>query len=487
LEPLPPGITRFDYDRSKLTPSLAHIGVGGFHRSHQAVYVDQMLGAGLTDWAYWGLGLLPGDSRMRDALAAQDFGYTVLQNLETGERPAHWVRSILGMDVTAAAPFSVMARLTDPAVRIVTLTITEGGYNISDSTGEFDVANPAVLADLDPAAPPKTVFRHLAEALARRRDQGARPFTVVSCDNIPGNGAVARQAVCAFAELFSPGLGDWIAGNVAFPSSMVDRITPATADADRDFLRAAYGFRDRCPVPCEPFSQWVLEDVFPAGRPPFEAVGVQLTSDVTPYENMKLRLLNGAHQGLGHFGLLLGDSLVDKTANNPAVCGFLRGYFAEAAPTLGVVPGVDLGQYTATLLSRFANPYIKDTNARLATDASDRIGKFVLPVVRARLAAGEASPAAAAIVAAWARRVELAAQAGDPEQLGDRRSTRLVANWDPANDVAFLRDPGLFGALAGEPRFTDPYLDALRALRRDGPRGVLAALSQGRLALAGPS
>jgi mannitol 2-dehydrogenase len=469
-------ISSFDYDRSRLTPGLVHIGVGNFHRSHQAAYLDQLLGHGETDWAYWGVGLLPQDARMRDALAAQDFSYTLLQNLDTGVRDAHTIRSIVGMDVAPEDPARVMARLTDPTTRIVSLTITEGGYNISDSTGEFDDHNPTIRADLDLQRPPSTVFRFLAEALQRRRDAGIDPFTVMCCDNLPGNGNVARKAVCGFAELFSPGLGAWIASNVAFPNSMVDRITPVTTEADRSYLRDTYGVEDRWPVPCEPFTQWVLEDTFPSGRPAFERAGVQVTADVVPYENMKLRLLNGAHQALGHFGLLLGDELVDKTANDPRMIELIGRYFEEGIPTLGNVPGVDLDEYTLTLLSRFANPYIRDTNARLATDASDRIPKFVLPVVNARLKDGQDCLIAITIVAAWARRVELAAHAGDLDHLYDRLAPQLVASFRTDDDLAFLRDPAIFGDLAAQPAFTIPYQKLLKLLRETGPRGFLATL-----------
>jgi mannitol 2-dehydrogenase len=466
-------IPHFGYDRKDLRPHLAHIGVGNFHRSHQACHLDRLLGAGATDWAYWGIGLLPRDSAMRDALAAQDFAYTLLQNLPTGERAAHQVRSIVGMDLAAEDPGQVMARLTDPETRIVSLTVTEGGYNISDSTGEFDAANPAVLADLDPSQAPRTLFRFLAEALRRRRELGVDPFTVMSCDNLPGNGQVARRAVTAFADLFDPGLGGWIGGHVAFPNSMVDRITPVTTDADRAWVQAAFGVADRWPVPCEPFAQWVLEDDFPTGRPPFEQAGVQLTGDVVPYENMKLRLLNGAHQAIGHFGLLLGDDLVDVTARRPAVIAFLRRYFSQASATLGDVPGVDLAGYTATLLERFANPYVKDTNARLVTDASDRVPKFVLATAHAALAAGADASTQAAVVAAWARRAELAASAGD---LDDRAAAQLFQAVRCGDGLAFL-DPARFGALADDPAFTGPYLATLQSLRQRGPEATLAALA----------
>ncbi|MDR1394311.1 MAG: mannitol dehydrogenase family protein [Bifidobacteriaceae bacterium] len=467
-------LTSHSYDRSGLEQAMVHIGVGNFHRSHQATYIDDLLGLGATDWAYWGVGLLPRDQLMRDALAAQDFRYALLRYSDDAAPTAHVVSSILGMDLAQQDPSAVMARLTSPRTRLVSLTVTEGGYNLSDTTGEFDSDAADIKADLDPAAPPKTVFRWLAESLSRRRAAGTAPYTVVSCDNLPGNGQAARRSVTAFADLLEPGLGQWIGANVAFPNSMVDRITPATSDDDRRLMAEEFGWADRWPVPAEPFRQWVLEDSFPSGRPALERAGVQLTSDVTPYEDIKLRLLNGAHQAIGHFGLLLGDRYVSQTAARPEMIDLLLAYFAEAQLTLTEVPGIDLPDYCDTLLKRFSNSHIRDTNSRLAEDASARIPKFVLPVVFDRLATGGAAPVASGIVAAWAHRLELGPEVGGPAY--DRLADRL-SNLARCDDLALLSEAAIFGDLAAQPGFTQPYLNTLRSLRSVGADRTVRALN----------
>ncbi|MDR2372979.1 MAG: mannitol dehydrogenase family protein [Bifidobacteriaceae bacterium] len=471
--------TRFGYDRSKVTPGIVHIGVGNFHRSHQAMYIDRLIGSGNGDeWGIWGIGLLPGDVAMRDALRSQDFTYTVLERHADGSCRGHTVRSILGMDIGPECPERVLARLAHPTTRIVSLTVTEGGYNISDSTGKFDPDNPAVRADLDPARPPTTVFRYLAEALRRRRDAGIAPFTVVSCDNLPGNGYAAKHSLSAFASLIDPELANWIAAEVAFPNSMVDRITPATTQEDRAMAKELFGVDDAWPVPAEPFTQWVLQDEFSCGRPPLETVGVWMTDDVGPYEHMKLRLLNGAHQALAYLGILLGHNLVHEAASDPRLVDFIGRYFEEAIPTLKPVAGIDIDAYTIALLERFANPSIKDTLARLALDASDRIPKFVLPVVADRLAAGQPCDISAAIVAAWARYSEAAIDPGGGITMNDRRREQIMGlaarmSTDP---LGFLREESIFGDLANRPGFTTPYLRFLGLLRTAQVAGALQTL-----------
>ncbi len=271
----------------------------------------------------------------------------------------------------------------------MSLTITEGGYAIDDVTGRFNPEAPGIVGDLEPDAIPQTVFGLVTAALERRRSTGREPFTIMSCDNLPGNGALAREAFSAFAGLRTPGLGAWIEQEVRFPNSMVDRITPVTTDEDRAEIAARFGIDDEWPVVCEPFTQWVLEDSFNLSRPPLEDVGVQVVSDVAPYELMKLRLLNASHQGLGYFGYLCGYTYVHEAAQDPLFRRFLRGYMdQEATPSLDPVPGVDLAAYKEQLLERFSNPEIRDTIARLCAESSDRIPKWLLPVVRYQLVGG---------------------------------------------------------------------------------------------------
>ncbi|MBY8859497.1 mannitol dehydrogenase family protein [Nocardia sp. CA2R105] len=469
------------YDRSGLTAGIVHFGVGGFHRAHQAMYIDRLLArGGSKEWAICGVGVLPGDRRMRDVLAAQDGQYTLSVVGADGVWDTRVIGSITEYLYAPDDPEAVLAKLADPATRIVSLTITEGGYGIDATTGEFDAAEPSVAADLAPDAVPRTVFGLVVEALARRRAAGIAPFTVMSCDNIQGNGEVARRVFGTFARLRDADLGEWIDREVSFPNSMVDRITPVTPpEAEAEVLRRT-GITDWWPVITEPFTQWVLEDSFTLGRPAYEEVGVQVVEDVTPYELMKLRLLNAGHQGIAYFGHLCGYRMVHDAARDPLFDRFLMRYMDfEATPTLRPVPGVDLDSYKRTLIERFGNPAIGDTIARLCAESSDRIPKWVLPVIRERLAAGGEIDCAAAIVASWARYAEGVDEQGEPIEVVDRLRDRLVplAQRQRTDPTAFLCDRSVFGDLIDEPRFVRPYLAALESLHTKGARATLADLA----------
>ncbi len=446
------------YDRSTLTAGIVHVGVGGFHRAHQAMYLDRLMNAGKAhDWAICGVGVLPGDARMRDALTAQDGLYTLVEKHPGGRYEARVIGSIIDYLFAPDDPEAVVARMSDPAVRIVSLTITEGGY-------------PAGF-DARAATAPVTVFGLVTEALRRRRARGLGPFTVMSCDNIPGNGEVARRAFTAFARLADPELAAWIEEAVAFPDSMVDRITPVTTDDDRAAVALRCGVEDAWPVVCEPFAQWVLQERFSAGRPPFEEAGVQVVAEVRPYELMKLRLLNADHQALGYLGFLGGYRYVHEAVADAAIATLLAGYMdLEATPTLPPVPGIDLDAYKRTLLQRFANPEIRDTLARLCAESSDRIPTWLLPVVRERLARGGSVTYAATVVAAWARYAEGVDESGAPIEVVDRLKERLTAaaRTQRERPTAFIEDRELFGDLADDSRFVGPYLRALESLHTKG-------------------
>src|SRR5699024_2899696 len=313
------------YDRTRLQAGIIHIGVGGFHRAHQAMYLDELMNAGKAyDWAICGLGLMPGDARMRDALNSQDGLYTLAVKHPDGQLEARVIGSIVDYLYAPDDPAAALERMCDPAIRIVSLTVTEGGYNVNQVTGQFDFDNPAVRAELEPGATPSTHFGYVIEALRRRRERGTPPFTVMSCDNIQGNGDNAHRMFGAFARAKDPELADWIDTHVPFPNCMVDRITPVTTDDDRDLVRSSFGIEDQWPVVTEPFTQWVLEDEFATGRPPYEDVGVQLVQDVTPYELMKLRLLNVSHQGIAYLGHLAGYRMVHDVAQDDLFASFLR-------------------------------------------------------------------------------------------------------------------------------------------------------------------
>lgn len=378
------------YDRQAVTPGIVHIGVGGFHRAHQAMYLDALMNQGeALEWGIVGVGVMPGDKRMQQALAAQDYLYTLVVKHPDGEYQPRVIGSMVDYLFAPEDPEAVIEKMADPTIKIVSLTVTEGGYNFHPVTGEFNLDSPQVRDDLAHPEQPSTSFGLVVEALVRRRARGIAPFTVMSCDNIQGNGDVAKRMFSAYARARSAGLGDWLTAEVAFPNAMVDRITPVTAPTDIEELAQRFDVEDAWPVVCEPFSQWVLEDHFPLGRPALEKVGVQLVDDVEPYELMKLRLLNASHQALAYFGYLAGYRYAHEVCQDPLFVEFLLGYMREeGTPTLAPVPGVDLETYRLTLIERFANPQIKDTLARLCAESSDRIPKWLVPVIRQQLSQG---------------------------------------------------------------------------------------------------
>ena len=465
------------YERREVTGGIAHIGVGGFFRAHQAMYLDTLMNQGKAlDWGITGIGLLPGDRRMRDVLHAQDCLYTLVVTDADGSVHPRVIGSIVDYLLAPDDPEATLRVLTDPATRIVSLTITEGGYLVDRATGELDADDPSVQADLAEGAVPSTVAGYLVEALGRRRGAGVEPFTVVSCDNFQGNGEVARRLVTAFAHLKDPDLAAWLEANVSFPSSMVDRITPLSVDQDRVTLAEDFGVEDGWPVVCERFAQWVLEDSFPCGRPPLEDVGVQLVRDVMPYELMKLRLLNAGHLGLSYLGYLAGYRYAHDVCSDPLFTEFLLGYMNdEATPTLQPVPGVDLEGYKQQLIERFANPEIRDTLTRLCGEGSDRIPKYLLPVVRDQLAVNGPVSRSALIVASWARYAEGVDEDGQPIDVFDRRKDAVMtrARQQITDRLAFLRDPHLFGDLAEHEQFTTEYVAALDSLHEHGARATL--------------
>lgn len=375
-------------------------------------------------------------------------------------------------------PEAVLAKLTDSATRIVSLTVTEGGYNFHAVTGEFDVNDPGVLHDLTPGVAPTTTFGLVVVALVRRRARCAPVHHRLLRQHFR-NGDVARRSFTAFAALREDDLAEWMRREVHFPNSMVDRITPVTTDADRAEVATRFGVDDQWPVMCEPYTQWVLQDSFGAGRPPLQDVGVQLVADVEPYELMKLRLLNASHQALCYFGYLAGYRLVHEVCQDPLFASFLLAYMdREGTPTLEPVPGVDLEHYKRELLQRFSNPQVRDTVARLCAESSDRIPKWLLPVIRHNLASGGRIELAAAVVASWARYAEGVDEQGEPIEVVDRlREPLMAAAARSAQDpLAFLQRREVFGDLIDEPRFTSAYTVVLASLHDRGARATLEDL-----------
>ncbi len=486
LAVLDPQVARPEYDRSKVSVGIVHFGVGGFHRTHQAMYLDQLMTAGKSlDWGICGVGVLASDRQMQTVMAAQDCLYTMVVKHPDGRFEPRVIGSIVDYLFAPDDPEAVLERMADPATRIVSLTVTEGGYNIHAVTGQFDVTNPDVVHDAQPGAVPRTTFGLITEALRRRWDRGLPAFVVMSCDNIPGNGDVARSSLAAFAGLRDPALADRIEREVLFPNGMVDRITPATTDDDRAEVTDRFGIRDGWPVVCEPFTQWVLEGWPAEGpgntgeRPPLEEVGVQLVEDVGPYELMKLRLLNGSHQALCYLGYLAGHRYAHEVCQDPLFAEFLLAYMdAEATPTLEPVPGIDLDAYKPNLIARFSNPQIRDTLARLCTESSDRIPKWLLPVIRENLAQHRPITLTTAVVAAWARYCEAVDEQGQPIVVIDRLRDSLIAaaQQQGSDPLAFVRNRELFGDLVDDERFTTAYLSALESLHRVGARKTLETL-----------
>jgi mannitol 2-dehydrogenase len=425
------------YDRAAVRTGIVHLGVGGFHRAHQAMYLDRLMerGRGL-DWGICGVGVLPGDRRLADVLAAQDGLYTLILAHPDGRLDARVVGSLVDHLFAPDDPAAVVDRMADPATRIVSMTVTASGYDVP----------PAV--DPAEATVPATAIGLVTAALARRRERGQPPFTVVSCDNMTGNGDITRRAVTGFASALDPGLAAWVDEQVPFPSSMVDRITPATTAAVREEVAGRLGVDDGWPVRCE------------------------------------LRLLNAGHQVLGQLGGLAGLAFAHEACRDEVLGPFLADWMEhEARPTVPPVPGIDLARYQADLLGRFANPAVSDPLDRLRVESSVRIPRFLLPVVRDGLAAGRNVTRSALVVAAWARCVDGRDDDGRPLELVDPRADalRAAARRQRADPLAFVADRELFGDLADDPRFAGPYLTAAASLRSRGARATMQAVLTGSL------
>ncbi|BBY24734.1 mannitol dehydrogenase family protein [Mycobacterium stomatepiae] len=446
------------YDRDTVSVGIAHIGAGHFHRAHQAAYINLLLQQGLAhEWGICGIGVMPADWTMRDVLNGQDGLYTLILENPDGSRDAQVIGSIVDYRYAPDDPESALEVLAAPSTRIISLTITEGGYR-------------------DPDGP---AFTLITQALARRRDRGIPAPTIASCDNIENNGEVARRTVLASAERLDPELAEWVAQHARFPSSMVDRITPATTLEMAAEVRRDFGVNDRWPVVAEPFTAWVLEDDFADGRPPLERAGVLLVDDVRPYELMKLRMLNAGHQCLAYFAHLCGYRLVHEAAQDPLFAKFLLAYFdTEAIPTLPPVPGIDLHEFGRTLVQRFANPAVRDTVARLCAYSSDRIPKWLFPVICDNLASDGPVQMASAAVASWARYAEGVDEWGEPYEVVDQLADSLIpiARSQRDNACAFIEITAVFADLSHQHRFVEAYRWALDSLHSKGARATLDAL-----------
>ncbi len=471
------------YGRDRLTPGILHFGVGNFHRAHQAVYLDQLLNAGEAfNWAILGAGMLPSDAAMRDKLAAQDYLTTVVEQ-DVGVMNAHVTGVMTGM-LPVGDSAAIIEALADPKIRIVSLTITEGGYFI-DASGAFNPSHPAIAADAADPEQPKTVFGLILAGLGRRRAAGIPPFTVMSCDNIPHNGKVTLNAVAGLASLIDPALADWVRQNVAFPNSMVDRITPATGPREIGILRDDFGIEDNWPVFCEEFKQWVMEDNFPAGRPALEKVGVTFVPDVSPYELMKIRILNGGHAAIAYPASLLDIHFVHEAMEHPLIRAFLAKLEnEEIIPCVPPVPNTDLADYFALIERRFLNPKIGDTIPRLAQDGSNRQPKFILPSTADRLREGKGITGLSLVSALWCRYFEGRSDSGKEIVFNDVHAERLqkAALASREDPMVFLAEEDVFGTVNRDERFRVAFAHALQTLRREGTAATLQLYLDNRLA-----
>jgi len=463
------------FRRDELSPGIVHIGVGNFHRAHQALYLDRLFNKGKDkDWAIIGTGVLPGDIRMYDALTAQDYLTTMVEQ-EASARTARVTGSMIGM-VRPGDRIALLERLGAPTTRIVSLTITEGGYFIDPATGVFNADAAEIRRDAAAFDNPSTAFGLIALGLAQRRKSGLKPFTVMCCDNIPHNGVVTRNAVVGLARLSDPNLASWIEAETAFPNAMVDRITPATTERERTLLAEAYGIDDQWPVFCETYIQWVLEDQFCNGRPALEEVGATFVGDVTPYEFMKIRILNGGHASIAYPGSLLDIHYVHDAMNHPLVGGFFAKIEQdEIVPTVPPVPNVDLKDYYKLIHRRFSNPRIGDTIPRLAFDGSNRQPKFIVPVIADRLKAGQGIEGLALESALWCRHCAGVTASGKMIPASDPAWDRLKAkaNEARANPSAWLDMADIYGDLGRAPILQKAFTSALNALWSKGPVKVL--------------
>ena len=481
LAALPADIGRPGYDREALTTGIVHLGIGAFHRAHQAVYTDDALNRAFGPWGICGVSLRSPDTR--DALTPQGGLYTVAVRGADTER-LRIVGSITEVLVAPEDPEAVLERLTRPTVRVVTLTVTEKGYCHDPATGALNEEHPGIRHDLANPHRPETALGFLVQALERRRRARVAPFTVLSCDNLPSNGDTLARILRRFATLRDPDLGRWVTDTVACPNSMVDRIVPATTNEDRAGIAHRLGCEDSWPVMTEPFSQWVIEDRFPAGRPAWELEGAELVADVHPYETMKLRLLNGSHSTLAYLGYLGGYQTVSEAIAEPAYARLIRGLMdEEVTPTLVVPSGADLGRYKAALLERFANPALKHRTWQIAMDGSQKLPQRLLGTIRDRLAAGASIDRLALGVAAWMRYATGRDEQGQPIDVRDPLAPRLAEIAAQAGSdasalaAAYLTVREVFGDdLPQNEAFRSAVTGALARLFDQGARRTVEAM-----------
>ena len=463
LGTLPAAIARPHYDRSAVTGGIVHLGVGAFHRAHQAVYTDAVLAAGDMRWGITAASLRSADTR--DALAPQDGLYTLNVRGETDQLAV--IGSVLRVLVAPEHPRALLDALCAPATAIVSLTVTEKAYCRDPATGALDERHPDIAHDLAHPDAPRSAIGLLAAAIARRRGEGVAPFTVLCCDNLPANGHAVHRVLTDYARLRSPELGAFVAGEITCPDTMVDRIVPATTDEDRARVAMGLGMADAWPVIAEPFTQWVIADRFSAGRPEWEAAGATMVEDVAPFEAMKLRLLNASHSALAYLGYLAGKATVAEAMADPGLATFAARVMDDATPTLTLPPSTDVAGYKRSLLQRFRNPALRHRTWQIAMDGTQKLPQRILATIADRLAAGLPIEAHAMVIAGWMRFVTGVDEAGRPIDVQDPMAAELGAITGRAGPDAARLVPNLlavFGPLGQDPRLRAAVVTALTRL-----------------------
>jgi mannitol 2-dehydrogenase len=474
LADLPDGVRRPSYDRSDLSAGIVHIGLGNFHRAHQAWYLHRLMDQGLAhDWAILGAGVRPADSAQRERLLAQDC-LTTLIELNPSSKSAEVTGSMIGFIPIAADNAPLIAHMTEPTIRIVALTVTEGGYYQSNAGG-FDADHPDIQHDVSNPSAPMTAFGAIVAALGKRRAAGAGPFTCQSCDNLQGNGAILHQTIVGLASLSDPDLAQWIDQNVTFPNAMVDCIVPATGPAELALVRE-FGVEDAAPVTHENFRQWVIEDKFCAGRPDWDKAGATFADDVHAFEAMKLRQLNAGHQIIATPGELLSVDTISGTMAHPLIHGLFRKIqIEEIVPHVTAVQGMTPMDYVDLIDGRFANPEIRDTTRRVAFDGSSRRAGFLHPIIRDALSGDKPMDGLALVEALWARMCYGTREDGSVIAPNDPFWDGLNAAAKTAKDTpqAWIDQKQFYGTLGQNARFADSFKRWLDLIWSDGTEAAL--------------
>jgi len=476
LKQLPKSISVPSYEDQSLTAGIIHIGVGNFHRAHQAYYMDRLFEAGHDhDWAIVGAGIKSYDSTMRDRLSKQDW-LTTLLTLDPDKLSARVIGSMI--DFLPIDSAKIVEALSKPEIRIVSLTITEGGYYIDSGTDDFDSAHPEIIADVANPNNPQTVFGLLIASLKKRRDLSIAPFTVMSCDNLPENGHVTKRTLLALAKMIDTELAEWIEDNVAFPNGMVDCITPATTNHEIELVKNEFGVIDLAPVTCEAFHQWVLEDKFPNGRPKLEKVGVEFVDDVRPYELMKLRILNGGHAIIAYTAALLDITYAHEALEHPVINAYMdRVIREEIIPIVPPVPNTSLEDYLLSIQERFSNPRIADRIDRLCFDGSNRQPKFIIPSIIDSLRDSTVPTGLIIECAMWCRYCQGKTDSG-------KEITSNDPNWDYLHKTAmgavthpemWLEMTDIYGDLGQNKAFREQFSEVLIYLTEHGVEKTLNA------------